>query len=195
MAPETCPFNGLFPPTFTSPLSRGGAPLMQRAETGSTALSVVLLFTFAPLLEWREHPGGEQGTIGSLFVRNWGSCIRAVQMKMAVVIRIIYLTVLIVCCQRVLGQSLSLGKCPSYPAIKKLDLKKVCTSKLVYFIFLIYKIRSFRGFHSSLTVFFFHLRWYFNIPQSNRLTRTIIPECVEVMKIKWWSSGLLHCVR
>jgi apolipoprotein D and lipocalin family protein len=43
---------------------------------------------------------------------------------MAVVIRIIYVTVIIVFCEHVLGQSLSLGKCPSYPAIKKLDLKK-----------------------------------------------------------------------
>jgi len=66
---------------------------------------------------------------------------------MAVVIRIIYVTVIIVFCEHVLGQSLSLGKCPSYPAIKKLDLKKVCTIKSVSFIFLIYKTRSFPGFH------------------------------------------------
>lgn len=51
MAPETCTFDGLFPPTFTSTVSRGEALLMQRAETGSTTLSVARLFTFAPLLE------------------------------------------------------------------------------------------------------------------------------------------------
>jgi hypothetical protein len=61
---------------------------------------------------------------------------QTVQIKMAVVIRIIYVTVIIVCCEPVLGQSLSLGKCPSYPAIKKLDLKKVRTIKLVYFAYL-----------------------------------------------------------
>jgi len=80
-------------------------------------------------------------------VRNWRNRIKTFQIKMAVVIRIIYVTVIIVFCEHVLGQSLSLGKCPSYPAIKKLDLKKVCTIKSVSFIFLIYKTRSFPGFH------------------------------------------------
>jgi hypothetical protein len=83
------------------------------------------------------------------------SLIKTVQIKMAVVIRIISVTMITVCCEHVLGQSLSLGKCPSYPAIKKLDLKKVCTIILVYFIFLIYKIRSFPGFHLCLYMFYF----------------------------------------
>jgi len=77
---------------------------------------------------------------------------------MAVVIRIIYVTVIIVCCEHVLGQSLSLGKCPSYPAIKKLDLKKVCTIKLVYIIFLVYKIdRSLVSIYACRFFFKFRL--------------------------------------
>lgn len=39
--------------------------------------------------------------------------------------RLIAATVLIVCCREVSGQSVGFGRCPSYPAMKTLDLKKV----------------------------------------------------------------------
>ena len=137
MAPETCTFNGLFPPTFTSTVSRGGAPLMQRAETGSYGAKCC---TVVHIRSSAEVKGASSllGSKGQLRrCSELRSLVKTVQIIMAVVIRIISVTLIIVCCEHVLGQSLSLGKCPSYPAIKKLDLKKVCTIKLVYFIFLI----------------------------------------------------------
>ena len=154
MAPETCTFNCLFPPTFTSPVSCGAAPLMQRAETGSTKLTCITVHV-------RSYAGVNRTFCGRR-KDNWGAVrIKTVQIKMAVVIRVIYVTVIIVCYEHVLGQSLSLGKCPSYPAIKKLDLKKVCTTKLFYFIFLIQCIkydRSVVTIYACLCSLFLNLR-------------------------------------
>jgi len=60
--------------------------------------------------------------------------------------------------------------------------------------FTVHKIRSSPGFHLCLYMFFFYyLRWYCNIPQTNGLTRTIIAEYVAVMKINSRSSGFLLC--
>jgi hypothetical protein len=42
-------------------------------------------------------------------------------------------TLILACCRDCSGQSLGFGKCPSYPAMKKLELKKVGNKKSVYY--------------------------------------------------------------
>jgi hypothetical protein len=54
-------------------------------------------------------------------------------MNMGTARRLIVTTVLILCYREVSGQSLGLGRCPSHPAMKELDLKKVCTSVFLFF--------------------------------------------------------------
>jgi hypothetical protein len=54
------------------------------------------------------------------------------RVKMFAGVWFVTVTVILACCRDISGQRLAFGKCPSYPAMKKLDLKKVGNRKLVY---------------------------------------------------------------
>jgi hypothetical protein len=112
--------------TFSPTLTAGGVPLMQRAEwTGSKTL-------------WHgaARDKGQRGKGGSTYsqLQEREQSLAANQDEMIAAVGVVSVTLLLACCRDISGQSLGLGKCPSYPAIEKLDLKKVGIRKLVQWI-------------------------------------------------------------
>lgn len=109
--------------TFSPTPVGGGVPLMQCAErAGSGTL----------LQRAREAEWGARRLVNSQLEKLRQS-LPADRVKMFGGLGFVTVTLILACCKDISGQSLGFGKCPSYPAMKKLDLKKVGNRKSVYY--------------------------------------------------------------
>jgi hypothetical protein len=84
------------------------------------------------ILPMRQGPVGERRSTYSQLQEPEQS-LPADRDKMFATVRVVTVALLLACCRDISGQSLGLGKCPSYPAVNKLDLKKVGIRELVYY--------------------------------------------------------------
>lgn len=58
------------------------------------------------------------------------------RVKMLRGVGFVTVTLILICCREISGQSLGFGKCPSYPAMKKFDMKKVGNRKSIYYSYM-----------------------------------------------------------